>query len=134
MSPAILRASRRVVVLVALAGCTLTRPQSPELTRMDSCAEPRDPAYESMRKQVVNAMNEQDLTLPEVLTGLEASARIRATPGASLSSEDGKFLTRHGFMGLYGGTPWPPARFAALRTCMEQRYGEQIRVIEIRPP
>ena len=134
MSPAILHAGGRALVVLALAGCALTGPQSSELTRMDSCAEPRDLAYESMRKQVVNAMNEQDLSLPEVLTGLEASARIRATPGAALSAEDGKFLTRHGFMGLYGGTPWPPARFVALRTCMEQRYGEQIRVIEIRPP
>ena len=134
MSSAILHASRCVVVILALAGCALVRPQSPELARMDDCAEPKDQAWESTRRQVVNAMNEQDLTLPEVLTGLEASARIRAIPGASLSAEDSKFLTRHNFMGLYGGTPWPPARWAALRTCMEQRYGEKIRVIDIRSP
>jgi hypothetical protein len=108
--------------------------QSPELTQLDSCVELQDQAYLSMRKQVFFAMEEKSLPMSEVLTGLETSARLRATPGASLSAEDSTFLIRNGFLGLYGGGAFAPQRFAALRTCMEQRYGMTIRVIEIHAP
>ena len=124
----------RVAVALVLAGCASTNVQSSPLAQLDDCVANHDAAYESMRKQAVNAMVEQGLDLPEVLTGLEASARILATPGGSMSSEDSKFLTRYRFIGLYGGTPFTLSRFEPLRTCMEQRYGVKIRVIEIRPP
>lgn len=124
----------RVAVAVALAGCASTNGPLSPLAQLDDCVPTHDAAFESMRKQAVNAMVEQTLDLPEVLTGLEASARILLTPGGSLSSEDSKFLTRYRFIGLYGGTPFPLSRFEALRGCMEQRYGMKIRVIEIRPP
>jgi hypothetical protein len=108
--------------------------QSDQLTQMDSCVDPHDQAYLSMRKQVFLAMEERSLPMPEVLTGLETSARLRVTPGGSLSSEDSTFLTRNGFIGIYGGGAFSVPRFAALRACMEQRYGMAIRVIEIRAP
>ena len=123
-----------LVVALALSGCAMKGPYSDQLALMDSCVDSQDPAYNSMRRQVRNALEEQGLPLAEVLTGLETSARLRLTPGGSLSSEDSKFLSRHGFLGLYGGTPFTAARFAALRACMDQRYGMAIRVIEIRSP
>jgi hypothetical protein len=124
-----------LLVALALSGCAMARgPYADQLAQLDSCVNSSDPAYNSMRRQVRNALEEQGLPLAEVLTGFETSARLRATPGGSLSSEDSKFLTRHGFLGLYGGTPFTPQRFAALRDCMGQRYGMAIRVIEIRSP
>jgi len=109
--------------------------QSEELTQLDSCVvDPHDPAYLSLRKQVSLAMAEKSLPMSEVLTGLETSARLRVTPGGSLSSEDSTFLARNGFLGTYGGLVFSPQRFAALRECMGQRYAMAIRVIEIRPP
>jgi hypothetical protein len=108
--------------------------QSDQLTQLDSCVNPQDQAYLSMRKQVFFAMEERSLPMSEVLTGLETSARLRATPGGSLSSEDSTFLVRNGFLALYGGGAFSVPRFAALRECMGQRYGMAIRVIEIRSP
>lgn len=124
---------REALVALIVAGCASTSDPSSSLAQMDSCVT-QDRAYESMRRQVNNALAEQALDLPEVLTGFEASARLLATPGGSMSSEDSRFLTRYRFIGLYGGTPFTLSRFEALRTCMEQRYGVKIRVIEIRPP
>jgi hypothetical protein len=124
---------REALVALIVAGCASTSDPSSSLGQMDSCVT-QDRAYESMRRQVNNALAEQGLDLPEVLTGFEASARLLATPGGSMSSEDSRFLTRYKFIGLYGGTPFTLSRFEALRTCMEQRYGVKIRVIEIRPP
>src|SRR4029453_11921571 len=121
------------LVALILAGCASMSDPSDPVVQMDSCVT-LDRAYESMRRQVLNAMAEQGLDLPEVLTGFEASARLLATPGGSMSSEDSRFLTRYRFIGLYGGTPFPLSRFEALRACMEQSYGVKIRVIEIRPP
>jgi hypothetical protein len=108
--------------------------QSDQLTQLDSCVEPHDQAYLSVRKQVFLAMEEKGLPMSEVLTGLETSARLRLTPGGSLSGDDATFLARNGFLGLYGGGAFSPHRFAALRECMGQRYGMTIRVIEIRAP
>jgi hypothetical protein len=108
--------------------------QSDELTQLDSCVNPQDQAYLSMRKQVFLAMEEKGLPMSEVLTGLETSAHLRVTPGGSLSADDSTFLVRNGFLGVYGGGAFSPQRFAALRECMGQRYGMTIRVIEIRPP
>jgi hypothetical protein len=79
-------------------------------------------------------MTEQGLDLAEALTGLEAAAKIRTNRAASLSAEDSRFLTRHGFFALYSSVTFSPARFAALRTCLEQRYGMKIRTIEVRAP
>ena len=124
----------RAAVALALAGCVSTSGPLSPLAQLDDCVANHDGAYESMRRQAEHAMAEQGLALPEVLTGFEASARLLATPGGSMSSEDSKFLTRYRFIGLYGGTPFTLARFEPLRTCMEQRYGMKIRVIEIRPP
>jgi hypothetical protein len=124
---------REVLVALIVAGCASTADPLSPLAQMDSCVT-QDRAYESMRRQVNNALAEQNLDLPEVLTGFEAAARLLATPGGSMSSEDSRFLTRHRFIGLYGGTPFTLSRYEALRTCMEQRYGVKIRVIEIRPP
>jgi hypothetical protein len=124
---------RQVLVALILAGCASTSGQSSQVAQMDSCVT-QDQAYASMRRQAHNAMAEQGLDLPEVLTGFEASARLLATPGGSMSSEDSRFLTRYRFIGLYGGTPFTLSRFEALRACMEQSYGVKIRVIEIRPP
>jgi hypothetical protein len=124
---------RRAVVALVFAGCASTSDPSSPVAQMDSCVT-QDHAYESMRRQAHNAMAEQSLDLPEVLTGFEASARLLVTPGGSMSSEDSRFLTRYRFIGVYGGTPFTVSRFEALRTCMEQRYGVKIRVIEIRPP
>jgi hypothetical protein len=124
---------RRAVVALVFAGCASTTDPLSPVGQMDSCVT-HDRAYESMRRQAEHAMAEQSLDLPEVLTGFEASARLLATPGGSMSSEDSRFLTRYRFMGVYGGTPFTVSRFEALRTCMEQRYGMKIRVIEIRPP
>jgi len=107
---------------------------SDQLAQMDSCVDTQDVAYTSMRKQVFLAMEEKGLSMSEVLTGLETSARLRVTPGGTLSSEDSTFLARNGFLGLYGGSAFAANRFAALRTCMTQRYGMAIRVIEIRSP
>jgi hypothetical protein len=123
-----------VIVALALSACSTPSVQKDQLALLDSCVEPHDHAYSSMVNQAINAMNEQDLDLAEVLTGLEASARIRDTPGASLSSEDSRFLTRHRFISFYGGTAFTTSRFVAARTCLEQRYGMKVRVIEIRPP
>ena len=108
--------------------------QSDQLTQLDSCVAPHDPAYLSMRKQVFLAMDERGLPMSEVLTGLETSARLRVTPGGSLSAQDSTFLARNGFLGLYGGGAFSTERFAALRECMGQRYGMAIRVIEIHTP
>jgi hypothetical protein len=116
-----------------LAGCASMSDPSGLVAQMDSCVT-LDHAYQSMRRQAHNAMAEQGLDLPEVLTGFEASARLMATPGGSMSSEDSRFLARYRFIGIYGGTPFTLSRFEALRACMEQRYGVKIRVIEIRPP
>ena len=123
-----------VAVVLALSGCAPAIDPSSPFVQLDSCVANHDQAYESMRRQAANAMDEQGLSLPEVLTGLEAAARILVTPGGSMSSEDSKFLTRYRFFGLYGGTPFTVSRFEALRACMEQRYGVKIRVIEIRRP
>jgi hypothetical protein len=124
----------RLVVVLALSGCAMYGGQSDQLTQLDSCVDPHDQAYLSMRKQVFLAMEEKGLSMSEVLTGLETSARLREMPGASLSSEDSTFLARNGFLGLYGGSAFSATRFAALRACMTQRYGMAIRVIEIRAP
>jgi hypothetical protein len=124
---------REVLVALIVAGCASTADPLSPLAQMDSCVT-QDRAYESMRRQVNNALAEQNLDLPEVLTGFEASARLLATQGGSMSSEDSRFLTRYRFIGLYGGTPFTLSRFEALRACMEQSYGVKIRVIEIRPP
>jgi hypothetical protein len=123
-----------VVVALVLSACSTPTAQDNQLAQLDSCVDPHDRAYSSMVNQAINAMNEQDLGLPEVLTGLEASARLLDTPGASLSSEDSRFLTRYRFIGLYGGTAFTTARFVAARTCLAERYGVKVRVIEIRPP
>jgi hypothetical protein len=124
----------RIVLALALSGCAMTSAYSDQLAQLDACVQPQDQAYASLRRQVVIAMEEKGLPLSEVLTGLETSARLRVTPGGSLSSEDSTFLIRNGFLGLYGGTAFSPARFAALRACMAERYGMTIRVIEIRSP
>jgi hypothetical protein len=125
---------RRAVVALVFAGCASTTDPLSPVAQMDSCVT-LDRAYESMRRQAEHAMAEQGLALPEVLTGFEASARLLATPGGSMSSEDSRFLTRYRFIGVYGaGMPFTVSRFEALRTCMEQRYGVMIRVIEIRSP
>src|SRR5262245_59771750 len=108
--------------------------ESPQFTQLDSCVENHDPAYNPLRRQVYFAMDEKGLPMSEVLTGLETSARLRLTPGGSLSSQDSTFLARNGFLGTYGGLAFSPPRFAALRECMGQRYGMAIRVIEIRAP
>src|SRR5262249_56633164 len=92
--------------------------QSDELTQLDSCVGPPDPDYLSMRKQVSFAMAERGLPMSEVLTGLETSARLRITPGGSLSAQDSTFLVRNGFMGLYGGLAFRTERLAALRQRM----------------
>ena len=125
-----------LLVVLALSGCStyMYGGQSEQLTQLDSCVNPQDQAYLSMRKQVFLAMEEKGLPMSEVLTGLETSARLRVTQGGSLSSEDSTFLARNGFIGVYGGGAFSPQRFAALRGCMEERYGMAIRVIEIRSP
>ena len=123
-----------MVVALALSACSIPSAQDDQLAKLGSCVTPHDQAYSSMFNQAFNAMNEQGLDLAEVLTGLEASARLRDTPGGSMSSEDSRFLTQHRFIGLYAGTPFTTSRFVAARTCLEQRYGMKVRVIEIRPP
>jgi hypothetical protein len=124
----------RFVVVLALSGCTMTGSPPDQFTDLDSCADSHDQAYAAMRKQIFLAMEEKGLPMSEVLTGLETSARLRVTPGGSLSAADSTFLKQNGFIGLYGGGSFSPQRFAALRTCMGQRYGMTIRVIEIRSP
>jgi len=123
-----------VAVALALAGCSTAPAQPQEFTDLDGCVDRQDAAYLSMKRQAVTVMAGQGLDLPEALTGLEAAAKIRTNRAASLSSEDSRFLSQHGFFGLYGSTTFSPARFAALRTCMEQRYGMKIRTIEVRSP
>jgi hypothetical protein len=129
-----MRRAWRVVMVLTLVGCsTASSPPNP-LTDLDTCVERRDPAYMAMRETAIEVMTEQGLDLSDTLAGLEASAKVRTIPGVMLSSEDSVFLKRHGFFGVYGGTPFSLARFAALRTCMRERHGYAIRTIEVRTP
>jgi hypothetical protein len=122
------------VLALALSGCALGGAQRNPISQLDDCVGRQDAAYVSMRDQAVTVMAEQALDLSEALTGLEAAAKLRLNRGASLSSEDAAFLKSHGFFGLYSSTTFSPARFAALRTCMDQRHGVKIRTIEVRSP
>jgi hypothetical protein len=126
--------ARGAAVALALAGCSTTGGQPDPLANLDSCVNRQDAAYLSMREQALTVMAERGLDLSEALTGLEAAAKIRTNRAASLSSEDSKFLSRHGFFGLYTTMTFSPARFAALRTCLEERHGMKIRTIEVRAP
>jgi hypothetical protein len=123
-----------LLVALALAGCTLASAQRSQLEAMESCADRQDTAYLAMRDQVATLMVEQGMDLSEALTGLEAAAKIRTIRGASLSSEDAAFLKSHGIFGMYTVSSFSPERFAALRTCLEQRHGMKIRIIEVRAP
>jgi hypothetical protein len=124
----------RLAVALALAGCSTAAPLPGRLENLDGCADLRDPAYVYMRQQALEVMTEQHLDLSDTLAGLEAAAKIRTIPGVMLSSEDSVFLKQHGFFSLYGGATFSLARFAALRTCMAERYSYKIRTIEVRAP
>ena len=123
-----------VVVVLALTACTLASVQRSELQAMESCADRQDTAYLAMRDQVATLMVEQGMPLSEALTGLEAAAKIRTIRGASLSNADAAFLKSHGIFGMYTVSSFVPERFAALRSCLEQRHWIKIRVIEVRAP
>ena len=123
-----------LAVALALAGCSSAAPVPGRLENLDTCADLRDPAYVYMRVRALEVMTEQHLDLSDTLAGLEASAKIRTIPGSLLSSEDSTFLKQHGFFSLYGGATFSLTRFAALRTCMAERYGYRIRTIEVRTP
>jgi hypothetical protein len=123
-----------IVIALTLGGCALAGGQKNPIAELDGCVDRQDAAYLSMRDQAVTLMGEQGLDLPEALAGLEAATKLRTNRGASLSSEDAAFLKSNGFFGLYSSTTFSPARFAALRTCMDQRHGVKIRTIEVRSP
>jgi hypothetical protein len=87
-----------------------------------------------MREQAEELMVERGLDVGETLAGLEAAAKVRTVRGASLSREDSTYLSRNGFFGNYTVTVFTPERFAALRSCLAQRYGYTFRTIEVRTP
>jgi hypothetical protein len=121
-------------VALALAACSLAGEQRSRLSQVDACADRRDVAYMRMREQAEELMVERGLDVGETLAGLEAAAKVRTVRGASLSREDSTYLSRHGFFGNYTVTVFTPERFAALRTCLAQRYGYTFRTIEVRTP
>ena len=122
------------ILVITLAGCLVAGSPQARLAELDGCADRRDPAYMAMRELAAEAMDAQGLDLSDALAGLEASAKIRTIRGVALSAEDGAFLKRHGFFTHYGGATFSLARFAALRTCMAERHGYPIRMIEVRSP
>jgi hypothetical protein len=126
--------ARAVALALLLAGCATGSSPRRQLSDLDSCVDRQDAAYVSMRDEVETVMAEQGLDLPEALTGLEAAAKLRVNRAASISNEDMTFLKEHGFFALYPIIVFTPARFATLRTCLEQRHGLKIRVIEVRAP